>query len=301
MKSIKFHFPSKFPSLREGLGVGPSLLPSKFPSLREGLGVGFLVVGLSVFGTLTASAQDLTQSIGMDNPATAAVSQKPADFVLPGSATTRSVQMGKKVFEVADQTDTRRVYRDQVKADKCFIVISKQEYRLYVYEVVGKDTLLVAHYPVCLSKVRGNKQRVGDMKTPECTPRNPFHISQIQPASSWKHDFKDGRGNIPSYGAWFMRLVTPGHSGIGIHGSTSNESSVPGRDSEGCIRLRDDDIKHLKENYARVGTRVIIKSDFDKSNCNPYPFEQRAWKAAKDFRHPINGYTLLPGARFVNN
>ena len=294
MKHLNFHIPSllpsKFPSLREVLGVGSSLYPSKFPSLWEGLGVGFFL-----FGTLTASAQ---QPIGMDNPA-AAVSQKPADFVLPGSATTRSVQMGKKVFEVADQTDTRRVYRDQVKADKCFIVISKQEYRLYVYEVVGKDTLLVAHYPVCLSKVRGNKQRVGDMKTPECTPRNPFHISQIQPASSWKHDFKDGRGNIPSYGAWFMRLVTPGHSGIGIHGSTSNESSVPGRDSEGCIRLRDDDIKHLKENYARVGTRVIIKSDFDKNNCDPYPFEQRAWKAAKDFRHPINGYTLLPGARFV--
>ncbi|MCR4853900.1 MAG: L,D-transpeptidase [Prevotella sp.] len=207
--------------------------------------------------------------------------------------------MGKKVFEVADQSDTRRVYREQVKPENCFIVISKQEYRLYVYEKVGKDTLLVAHYPVCLSKVKGNKQRVGDMKTPECTPQKPFYISQIQPASSWKHDFKDGRGSLPAYGAWFMRLVTPGHSGIGIHGSTSNESSVPGRDSEGCIRLRDNDIKHLKEHYARVRTRVIIQSDAKGPNRGPYAFEKKAWKAAKDFQLPTKGYTLLKGASFV--
>lgn len=224
--------------------------------------------------------------------------QKSGEPVQPGTATMRRVRMGKKVFDVADQTDNRRVYREQVKRENCFIVISKQEFRLYVYEKVGKDTLLVAHYPVCLSKVKGNKQRVGDMKTPECTPKNPFRISQIQPASSWKHDFKDGRGNIPSYGAWFLRLVTPGHSGIGIHGSTSNESSVPGRDSEGCIRLRDDDIKHLKENYARVGTPVIIKSDAKGPNCGPYAFEEKAWKAAKDFQLPTRGYTLLKGATF---
>ena len=220
--------------------------------------------------------------------------------VEPGEATMRLVKMGKKTFNVANQTDERRVYRDQVKAENCFIVISKQEFRLYVYEVSGKDTLLVAHYPVCLSKALGNKQRRGDMKTPESTLRNPFKISQIQPASSWKHDFKDGRGNLPAYGDWSLRLVTPGHSGIGIHGSTSNESSVPGRDSEGCIRLRDADIKHLKEHYARVGTAVVIKSDEEGPNRGPYNFEKRAWKKAKDFAYPTAGYTLLPGATFVD-
>ena len=40
-------------------------------------------------------------------------------------------------------------------------------------------------------------------------------------------------------------------SGIGIHGSTNNESSVPGRGSEGCIRLRDDDLIQLKEKCLR--------------------------------------------------
>ena len=223
-----------------------------------------------------------------------------AHEVKPGEATMRQVKMGKKTFSVANQTDARRVYRENVKPENCLIVISKQEFRLYVYEKVGKDTLLVAHYPVCLSKALGNKERRGDMKTPESTPRNPFKITQIQPASSWKHDFGDGRGNLPAYGDWFLRLQTPGHSGIGIHGSTSNESSIPGRDSEGCIRLRDADIKHLKEHYARVGTPVVITSDEKGPNRGPYGFEKKAWKEAKGFSHPTKGYTLLPGATFVN-
>ncbi|MBR6431269.1 MAG: L,D-transpeptidase, partial [Muribaculaceae bacterium] len=65
-------------------------------------------------------------------------------------------------------------------------------------------------------------------------------------------------------------LLTPGHSGIGIHGSTNNESSVPGRASEGCIRLRDADIITLKENYAYVGMPVYIKAEGE----GLYPWEK---------------------------
>ena len=50
-------------------------------------------------------------------------------------------------------------------------------------------------------------------------------------------------------------------SGIGIHGSTNNESSVPGRESEGCIRLRDADNDSLKLNYAFLGMKVVIKGE----------------------------------------
>lgn len=139
-----------------------------------------------------------------------------------------------------------------------FIVISKKDLNLRVY---SRDSVLLAQYPACLSKNKGDKQRKGDMKTPESPAGKPFKITAIQDASTWKHDFKDGRGNILAYGHWFLRLETPGHSGIGIHGSTNNESSVPGRASEGCIRLRDADIITLKEKYAYVGMPVIIKSE----------------------------------------
>ena len=157
--------------------------------------------------------------------------------------------------------DTATFYSEVVNPKNCFLLISKPDYRLYVCEVVDGDTLKRVHFPVCVGKAKGQKQKKGDMKTPECTAENPFTITEIVDASNWHHDFGDGRGSILSYGHWFMRLKTPGHSGIGIHGSTNNESSVPGRGSEGCIRLRDDDLIQLKEKYAFVGMRVVILPD----------------------------------------
>lgn len=157
--------------------------------------------------------------------------------------------------------DSATFYSAVVDKKNCFILISKPEYRLYVCEVVNGDTLKRVHYPVCVALKKGQKQKKGDMRTPECTADNPFSITEIVDASKWYHDFGDGRGSILSYGNWFMRLKTPGFSGIGIHGSTNNESSVPGRGSEGCIRLRNGDLDDLKEKYAFVGMRVVILAD----------------------------------------
>lgn len=163
------------------------------------------------------------------------------------------------------------LYAEMQQRENCFIVISKLEQKLYVCEAIENDTVRIAEYPVCLGKNMGPKQKKGDMKTPECTWEQPFSISQIQDASTWVHDFGDGRGAILSYGHWFMRLLTPGFSGIGIHGSTNNEDSVPGRASEGCIRLRDDDLLLLKEQYAYKNMKVIIKGEEEGLK----PFEQK--------------------------
>ena len=162
---------------------------------------------------------------------------------------------------------TTKIAAPKSKGNGSFIVISKKDLNLRVY---SKDSTLLAEYPCCLSKNTGNKQKKGDMRTPESPEGKPFKITAIQDASTWKHDFKDGRGSIKAYGHWFLRLLTPGHSGIGIHGSTNNENSVPGRASEGCIRLRDQDIITLKEKYAYVGMPVIIKSETQ----GLYPWEK---------------------------
>lgn len=163
------------------------------------------------------------------------------------------------------------LYAEMQQRENCFVVISKLEQKLYVCEAIENDTVRLVEYPVCLGKNMGPKQKKGDMKTPECTWEQPFSISQIQDASTWVHDFGDGRGAILSYGHWFMRLLTPGFSGIGIHGSTNNEDSVPGRASEGCIRLRDDDLLLLKEQYAYKNMKVIIKGEEEGLK----PFEQK--------------------------
>ena len=166
-------------------------------------------------------------------------------------------------------------YPDKVKNKKnCFVLMSKKDYYLYVYEPQGDDTVMVARYDCCFALKKGNKQKVGDMRTPHTTMDNPFTLTEIADASTWDHDFGDGRGAIKAYGHWFHRLDTHGHKGIGIHGSTNNAESVPGRASEGCIRLLDEDIINFKENYAHVGMKVIIKAE----DVDDLPFEVNAMK-----------------------
>lgn len=213
----------------------------------------------------------------------------------------KNVTVGKKTYDVADIYDVRTIYKTDVNKANCFFVISKQEYRLYVYERVNKDTILVAHYPVCYAKRTGQKTKQGDMSTPDGDMDNYFTISQIANASTWKHDFKDGRGNIKAYGDWFMRLnltkatnlnaTVRSNRSIGIHGSSGNRESVPGNDSEGCIRLRDEDINHLKANFAQVGTKVVVKA-YDKGK---YSFEKRAAKAlGNKYFYAKKGYRKYP-------
>jgi len=163
--------------------------------------------------------------------------------------------------KVSYRPDSLRVLHEKgFNKDSTFVVISKKELRLKVYGKIKGDTTLLAQYPVCLSRNKGQKEKSGDMRTPESTMEKPFHIKQIQDASTWHHDFGDGRGEILSYGHWFLRLETP-FNGIGIHGSTNNEDKMPGRDSEGCIRLRDNDLDHFKSTYAYVGMPIIIKGE----------------------------------------
>jgi len=179
--------------------------------------------------------------------------------------------------DVAQEADIQLPPLPAKPSGKAFIVISKKDLMLRVYDRnKGGDTILVAQYPCCMGKNKGNKQKRGDMRTPESPKGKPFKITMIQDASTWRHDFKDGRGNIKAYGHWFLRLETPGHSGIGIHGSTNNENSVPGRASEGCIRLLDQDIITLKKHFAYVGMPVIILGETD----GPLPWEPRARKAS---------------------
>ena len=133
-----------------------------------------------------------------------------------------------------------------------YIVISKEAMTLELYDSSDR---LICRFGVAVGKNYGNKQRSGDMKTPE----GEFYIEQIQPASHWGHDFKDGKGYIPNcYGNWFMRLKTPPHKGIGIHGTHAPES-IGTRATEGCVRLKNSELDSLHR-MVHVGMPVRIES-----------------------------------------
>lgn len=133
------------------------------------------------------------------------------------------------------------------------IIVSKQRLQLYVVNEKG-DTLF--RCPVSCGTNRGNKTCVGDRKTPEGT----FNIIKMYDATSWKHDFGDGKGmRVGAYGPLFFRLNVPGFSDIGLHGTIFPES-IGTRSSEGCVRMHNDDIKRLYP-YCHIGMPVTIEKD----------------------------------------
>lgn len=140
----------------------------------------------------------------------------------------------------------------QSSAPQRKIVVSKQQLRLYVIE--SRDTL--CNFPCAAGSNLGDKTKAGDRKTPEGT----FLVAQIQDSHTWRHDFHDGHGSrAGAYGGWFIRLKVPGASGIGIHGTCFPES-IGTRSTEGCIRLRDEDLDQLIK-YVTVGMECVIEKD----------------------------------------
>ena len=133
------------------------------------------------------------------------------------------------------------------------IVVSKKALQLYVINEKN-DTLF--QRPIACGVNLGNKTMVGDKKTPE----GEFKIKYMYDATSWKHDFGDGQGmREGAYGPLFFRLNVPDFNDIGIHGTIFPES-IGTRSSEGCIRMRNEDIKALYK-YCYVGMTVIIEPD----------------------------------------
>lgn len=133
-----------------------------------------------------------------------------------------------------------------------FVIVNKVLGKLFVKD--GNDVVMEA--PVCLGRGIGQKTRKGDHKTPE----GVFKIVSVESSSGWTEDFKDGKGpRKGAYGPWFFRLNTPQSTHIGIHGTCFPES-MGGRESDGCVRLRNEDLEQLKT-HVGVGTQVLITRD----------------------------------------
>lgn len=156
-------------------------------------------------------------------------------------------------------------YSRQRELDKIenarFILISKQEMKLRLIDYKGNELFCA---PVATGKNVGNKEKAGDMRTPE----GVFQVADIQQSADWKHDFKDGKGEISgAYGDYFIRLAVPGHKGIGIHGTHLPES-IGTRASEGCIRMDNEDLNRLVSLiYPPVTVVITPGAEDEKMNC----------------------------------
>lgn len=157
--------------------------------------------------------------------------------------------------EAAEKARMDSLIADALRGDSLkekHILIDKQALILFLRE--NGQTL--KSFPICAGRGIGQKKRKGDHKTPE----GVYKIRSIEDARGYLHDFHDGRGKVRgAYGNWFFRLDTPQSPHIGIHGTHDPESTGK-RESDGCIRLRNDDLDELRQDVF-TGMKVIINPD----------------------------------------
>lgn len=171
--------------------------------------------------------------------------------VIPINNQVKAAKKTEIVLPSEANPNTDKIIRSTPNNGKYRIIVNKSEHTLSLL----KGNELVKEYPVATGKNTGDKQRVGDHRT----PTGNFKIVSIENASSWSHDFRDGKGKIAgAYGPWFLRLDAKGWRGIGIHG-THDPDSRGTNVTEGCIRLSNEDIAELKEKYAYRNMPVEIR------------------------------------------
>lgn len=212
--------------------------------------------GLSSLEPANADADTFTQTFLYCPSADVPLGEKLRDFLGAGEVEERTHLVDIIIIIGSDLLEKKNAEK---APDGVSIVIKKSLFEMLVF----KDGKLIKTYPVALGKNPGDKQRVGDNRTPE----GSFTITSIENSSSWEHDFPDDTlGPIPgAYGPWFLRLSTYASetktgnrwSGIGIHG-THDPASIGTRASEGCIRMYNENVDSLKK-MIRVGTPVRIE------------------------------------------
>lgn len=119
------------------------------------------------------------------------------------------------------------------------LYVDKGAFSISLLDATGKA---LHTFPVAIGENPGQKQREGDCKTPEGT----FTVTWVQDTRGVMYDYHDGKGKVEAYGPWFIHLETPGFKAIGIHGTCpERDDRIGTRDSKGCIRLHNADLKIL--------------------------------------------------------
>ena len=126
------------------------------------------------------------------------------------------------------------------------IVISKAALTLKLYDDSNR---LICSFPVAAGMEYGNKQAIGDRKTPE----GEFQVGIVQETSEWL----DGE-----FGDYLIRVDVPNITSFGICG-TNDESLVGKRASAGNILMRSGDLDSLRKMVHSEMTVTILPANRD--------------------------------------
>ena len=165
-----------------------------------------------------------------------------------------------------------------------FIIVDKGRMKVILYDKFGRQEKI---YGMGCAKNFGTKHKKADSRTPE----GFFSVSGTYNSTDWL--FRDDNGKVSKkkgqFGPRFIRLMIPGTSQIGIHG-TCAPWSIGGRVSHGCIRITNENILELVDLVA-VGMPVIVvpgKRDMLQNRREGYDI---TWiPSSISAKHPLEGY-----------
>lgn len=132
-----------------------------------------------------------------------------------------------------------------------FIIVDKSRMKVIYYDKYGAAEKT---YGMACAKNYGTKHGKGDSRTPE----GFFYVEGVYDSTDWLFTDDDGVTSPKKgqFGPRFIRLLIPGTTQIGIHG-TCAPWSIGGRSSHGCIRIKNENILELVE-LVEKGMPVIV-------------------------------------------
>jgi len=160
-----------------------------------------------------------------------------------------SIELGFSSEELQDVKLATHVKSHEV-ADITWVCLKEEHLLLALSEI---DKIVYGGWIVATGRNPGQKQRVGDMRTPE----GIFRIESIEDARHWGFYEDSVTKERIGYGPYFIRLKT-GWKGIGIHGTDEDHLHEIGKNaSHGCIRMANDNLLEVVE-LTEVGQKIVI-------------------------------------------
>ncbi len=140
---------------------------------------------------------------------------------------------------------------------KRVLLVDKTAHRLYVFERQDQDAApqLVRDFYVSTGKLVGNKQKQGDLRTPE----GVYFVTSYIPDDKLPDKYGSGAYPVDYPNALDRRMGKTG-DGIWLHGTEHIYYSRPPLDSEGCVVLTNLDLKSVAP-FITIGATPIVIAD----------------------------------------
>lgn len=175
------------------------------------------------------------------------------------------------------------------------LVAEKSTQTLYLYEFTRHRAALLRVYPCTTGKVTGDKQREGDLKTPE----GVYWFCRRIPGEELPPLYGAG-ALVMDYPNAFDRRDGKTGSGIWLHGVETNDRVHVANDTRGCVAVRNDHFADLRRIVKLRDTPILIVETLELADAGELAREahfigdliegwRRAWES-RDFSAYMSFY-----------